>query len=228
MTRDAIRDVLILSREALVASALTELLSSNGTLQVVTSRALLELDASVQLGREYAGLRAPILVYDVASGVSIAAQVIDEFTNLRPEALVIAVIPHDSFDAVPELLDAGVRGIVGRDAGPEELVRAVAEVAAGYAFASRLMLSQMLSRVPRRSDHSRNAGDFRVDLLAPREREVVKLLINGMTNTDIAKSLHLSEATVKAHLGRVMNKWNVRGRLQVALYAVGRIGGKAQ
>lgn len=228
MTQNVIHDVVIISRESLFASALLELLSLDGTLKVVTSRALSDAEISGQTAREHVGLEFPIIVYDVASDASTAAQAIAEFVDARAEALVIAVIPQDSFDTVPALLGAGVSGIVGRDAGPDELVRAVAEVAAGHVFASQLMLRKMLMRVAHHSDDSRQTREFRGELLAPRERDVVKLLIVGMTNKDIAKSLHLSEATVKAHLGRVMTKWNVRGRLQVALWALDRIGEKTR
>lgn len=217
--------MLVISAEPLIASALTELLSSKGRLKVVSSLTLPLAQTSGLTACQYFRLQTPIVVYDVTTDALTAAQVIAGFVGPSVEMFVIAVVPQDSFNAVPALLRAGVRGVIGRDAGRDELYRAVSEVSSGHMFASRLMLSQMLVRVANGSDDSRHARKARCEQLAPREREVVELLIGGLTNMEIANSLHLSEATVKAHLGRVMTKWNVRGRLQVALWALGWIGG---
>lgn len=213
----AAHEVMIISREALVASALSHLLSETGLTVLVG-------DISPGAGDEItractrAGVRTPVIIYDVAADLPAAlASIAAVGTRLR----VVALTPTELLSAVPALLDAGTAGIVGRDATPEELLRAVTDVAAGHVFASQLVLREMLSLIARVSHGEPSSGGGQ-ELLAPREREVVRLLTRGMTNREIAATLHLSEATVKAHLGRVMTKWNVRDRLQVALRAVGR------
>ena len=164
----------------------------------------------------------PIVVYDVASETRTERIALADLAGVSQRARVIAVTPAESFDRIPALLDAGACGIVGRNAASEELVRAVLEVADGHVFVSRLMLRQIVEHVARSAGRSRPVRVHGEELLAPRERDVVALLMRGMTNREIAANMHLSEATVKAHLGRVMSKWQVRDRLQVALHALDR------
>lgn len=211
-----VNDVLIISNEALFASALTELLAVGGAYKVRAARSLKDARVAANSDR--------IIIYDVNTDAASAVGAIAEFIQQDGSSSVIAVVSQAQGDIVPAMLDAGVCGFVGRDATPEELMRAVAEVAAGYVFASRLMLRDILSRFSRPVDWANRTQAYGISLLAPRESEVVNLLVQGMTNREIAQELHLSEATVKAHLGRVMSKWKVRDRLQVALHALGRVG----
>lgn len=69
--------------------------------------------------------------------------------------------------------------------------------------------------------HASAAADA-VAALTSRELAIVELLAQGMSNREIGDQLHLAEATVKAHLGRIMAKWQVRDRLQVVLRYLGR------
>lgn len=208
-----------MSREALVASALCKLLAADDGLTVTVRDAPPERWRDLVHAR--AGSRPPVILYDVPAAYSDSIAAVAAATRHHPGVKVVAVTAADSLEAVPALLDAGVSGIVGRDAAPEELIRAVTEVAAGHVFASRRMLREIMGFIARRSQDRRAVAGSDADMLAPRERDVVRMLTRGMTNREIASSLHLSEATVKAHLGRVMAKWSVRDRLQVALRAIG-------
>ncbi|WP_424937717.1 MULTISPECIES: LuxR C-terminal-related transcriptional regulator [Bacteria] len=217
MASAEVQEVIVVSHDALVASALSAILAAEPGLRISASTSVAET-ASTASGETHA-----VVVYDVGSDEPEPADLAALVAACQMSRL-IAVASSASFAQVAILLGAGVRGIVGRNAGAEELGRAVAEVSVGHVFISRLMLREIvehIARCPSRADAGRLAGD---GLLAPRERDVVRLLLRGMTNREIAGVLHLSEATVKAHLGRVMAKWQVRDRLQVALYALGLTG----
>ena len=211
------QDVIVVSHDALVASALSAILATEPGLRVTASTSVAKTVVTAS------GETRPIVVYDVGSAEPEPTELAALVAACQTSRL-IAVTSSASFAQVASLLGAGVRGIVGRNAGAEELGRAVAEVAAEQVFISRLMLREIVEHIaqcPSRAEAGRLSGD---GLLAPRERDVVRLLLRGMTNREIAGALHVSEATVKAHLGRVMAKWQVRDRLQVALYALGLAG----
>jgi len=215
---EALQDVIVVSHDALVASALSAVLATESGLRVTASTSVAKTIVTAS------GETRPIVVYDVGSDEPGSADLAALVAACQTSQL-IAVTSSASFAQVAALLAAGARGIVGRNAGAEELGRAVAEVAVGHVFISRLMLREIVEHIARCPSRAEAGGRLTGDgLLAPRERDVVRLLLRGMTNREIAGALHLSEATVKAHLGRVMAKWQVRDRLQVALYALGLAG----
>ena len=219
------QDVFVVSDEALFASALASLLSADASLNVVVLAAHGDGRADAGIARLCTGRSVPVVIYDLASSSALSS--LAGLARVAPLPHVVVVLSADSFEDVPQLIEAGARGIVARDADPDELVRAIAEVAAGHMFASRLMLERMLEHVARSTHHAAARRGWE-ERLAPRERQVVRLLTRGMTNREIATSLHLSEATVKAHLGRVMAKWNARDRVQVVLRVLGPSSGRVQ
>jgi DNA-binding NarL/FixJ family response regulator len=115
-------------------------------------------------------------------------------------------------------LRAGASGFLLKDTPSEDLVSAIRSVAAGDAVVSpkvtRRLLARFLDegRAPRRDPAV-------LDVLTEREREVLQLVATGLSNTEIAESLFLSESTVKSHIGRILTKLNVRDRVQAVVLA---------
>lgn len=145
-----------------------------------------------------------------------------EIVALSETGVPILVVARSSaVDEVAPLLRAGAAGVLGRDAEPAELRRAVEEIANGHPFLCRRILRRFFAHLCVSTSTSAVPVSAWEQSLAPREREIVGLLTEGMSNSEIAATLHVSEATVKSNLGRVMTKWNVRDRLQVALCALG-------
>ncbi|MDD6793618.1 response regulator transcription factor [Thermobifida fusca] len=119
-----------------------------------------------------------------------------------------------------EVLQAGARGLLLRDSSPEELVRAVREVARGNAALCPQVTARLLDRLaalPAAPQASGPAAE--VARLTRREREVLRLLGRGLTNAEIARQLVLGETTVKTHVGRVLAKLGLRDRVQAVVYA---------
>jgi DNA-binding NarL/FixJ family response regulator len=133
-----------------------------------------------------------------------------------PRVLVITTFDLDAY--VYEALKAGASGFLLKDASPEDLVAAVRAVAAGDAplapQVTRRLIEEFVAR-PRPGDGSHPA----LGELTERETEVLRALARGLSNAEIAQRLYLSEATVKAHVTRVLSKLGLRDRLQAAVFA---------
>ena len=106
-----------------------------------------------------------------------------------------------------------------KDADPVTIVRAVHQVAAGQGTLDQALTRRVLREfVQRRSLQPVTAGRGE-ELLTPREREIVLLLAEGMSNEDIATALTVEVSTVKSHLARLLPKLGVRSRLQAVVWA---------
>jgi DNA-binding NarL/FixJ family response regulator len=127
--------------------------------------------------------------------------------GLRVLVLTSATEPSAAAQAVR----AGAAGVLYKDIDPDALVRAIRSVRDGNV----LLAPEALGSLVRGS---------RVDTLTPREREVLAAIAEGRSNREIARSLRVSEKTVKAHVSSVLAKLGVQDRTQAAVYAV-RNGG---
>lgn len=212
----AMPHVTIVSTDTLLAAALSTLLCEKGVLGVSAAKTFEDVPEGIQ-DRPFA------VVYDLAGTGPLDPGPIAAFTSGGRKAPVVVLTTSERFDVVPALLEAGVRGIVGRDADADEFVTAITEVASGRVFLSRGMMDLLVAHVAGCPVEQADQHLHDTEVLAPRERDIVLLLSKGMTNREIAAALHVSEGTVKTHLGRVMVKWSVRDRLQVVLRAIGRL-----
>ena len=119
---------------------------------------------------------------------------------------------------VYEALRAGASGFLLKDVSPDELVRAVHTVLAGEALLApsimRRMIDDFLTRPLPASERP-----ARLQELTGRETEVLIALARGLSNAEIADELHLSAATIKTHVARILTKLDVRDRIQAAITA---------
>ncbi|MFB9659275.1 response regulator [Glycomyces mayteni] len=116
-------------------------------------------------------------------------------------------------------VERGAAGFVLKSCTPEELVTAVRAVAAGEAYLSPAVTRMVLGLVAPEAAPRRRDALARVDRLAAREREVLDLLAEGLPNAEIAARAHMSEATVKTYVSRVLAKLGCTNRVQAALLA---------
>ena len=134
----------------------------------------------------------------------------------RPAVLVVTTFDLDEY--VFGALEAGASGFLLKDCEPEELVGAVRRLAAGDGLVDSAVTRRVIREFARRATSPAPAA-AEVDLLTPRERDVVELLARGLTNADIAAELVVEVSTVKSHLGRAMTKLGTRDRLQTVVWA---------
>lgn len=135
-----------------------------------------------------------------------------------PQVRVLAVTTFSSEQYLVPALQAGVQGYVVKDSAPDEIVDAIHRVHAGDAVFSPGIMQELIATV--RTQPAPSLTELAEhEQLTPRELEVICELSQGKSNAEIGAELNLAEATVKSHLGRIMDKWSVRDRVQVLVKA---------
>ena len=206
--------VLLVDDDALVRSGLRIMLAGAANLDVVAEAADgREVLAAVDLHRPdvvLMDIRMPQLD-GIAATRLLAAQP-------DPPAVVV-LTTFDADELVLRALQAGAAGFLLKDTPPAEIVRAIELVHAGDGMLSSAVTRRLIALVagegggPARHDGARE----RLEALSPREREVALAVGRGLPNADIAAELHMSVATVKAHVSRLLVKLGVENRVQIAL-----------
>jgi DNA-binding NarL/FixJ family response regulator len=136
--------------------------------------------------------------------------------------IILTTFDHDAY--VIDAVRAGACGFLLKDGDGDDLLRAVRLAAEGDAVIAPRLLGRLLTTIAL-TPGSRRAGEESVASLTDRERDVLKLIAAGRNNVEIAHTLHVSEATVKTHIGHVFAKLAVRDRAQavVAAYESGLV-----
>jgi DNA-binding NarL/FixJ family response regulator len=150
-------------------------------------------------------------------GVEATRQIVAAGSRSR----VIILTTFDLDEYAYAALRAGASGFLLKDAPPGDLISAIRAVASGDAVVApsttRRLLSSLAHQLPR--SNSRDDDHPRLQLLTPREREVMIAVSRGLSNAEIAEALVLSEATVKTHVGRILAKLDLRDRVQIVVFA---------
>ncbi|CAN5274264.1 response regulator transcription factor [soil metagenome] len=134
----------------------------------------------------------------------------------RTHIVIVTTFALDEY--VAQAIRAGASGFLVKDTEPVELIRAVHVVAAGDALLSPGVTRRLLERV---AGSLRDLGDDtgRLTVLTEREREVLGLVGQGLTNDEIGTKLYLSPLTAKTHVSRIMSKLGARDRVQLVVVA---------
>jgi DNA-binding NarL/FixJ family response regulator len=133
-----------------------------------------------------------------------------------PPVLILTTFDDD--EALWGALEAGAAGFILKEASAEQLIEASRTVAAGGAWLDPAVLPRVLAAY-RTTVLPRVRGAARADQLTERERDVLRSMATGATNTEIGRELHVSEATVKTHVGSIFAKLAVRDRAGAIVFA---------
>ncbi|MFF8731153.1 response regulator [Streptomyces sp. NPDC015171] len=136
-----------------------------------------------------------------------------------PGTQVVVLTTYADDESLFPALRAGARGYLTKDAGGDEIVRAVHSVLSGDAGLSPSVQRRLLERLSRPEPEQAPAVGEAPDGLTARETEVLGLIAEGLTNQEIARRLHVSTATVKTHINNLFAKAGLKDRAQAVRYA---------
>ncbi|QIK64783.1 response regulator transcription factor [Leucobacter viscericola] len=204
--------VLIADDEELVRHALRIFVESSAQMEVV-GEATTGLDAV----RQCAAQSPDIVLMDIQmpqmDGIEATRNIVTQMPNIR----VIAITSFLTERHIVSALKAGATGYLVKDTPPAAVIQAILEVHEGRSVLSPQVTRELVATVQRDGEE----GAFsRREPLTARETSIVEKLAQGKSNLEIAAELHIAEATVKSNLRRVMQKWEVRDRVQVLIAAV--------
>ncbi|MBP2328178.1 DNA-binding NarL/FixJ family response regulator [Kibdelosporangium banguiense] len=199
--------VLLLEDEELVRSGIRMILESSSDIEVVAEAA--DGSRAVELAETH---HPDVVLTDIqmphADGLSVAER-------LARRIPVVVLTTFDLDEYVHTALRHGAAGFLLKDTPPRDLVNAVLVAARGEAMISPRITKRLLSTFA--ADPAGEPARARLASLTPREHEVALAIGHGLSNAEIAKSLGLSESTVKVHIGRIMAKLDAANRTQVAI-----------
>lgn len=206
--------VLLVDDEALLRVAFSLLLRTQPGLEPVG-----EATNGAEAVRLAAELRPDVVLMDVRmpgmDGIAATARIVRE----RPETRVLLLTTFDLDEYAFAGLRAGASGFLLKNALPDELLAAIRDVAAGDAVVSPRVTRRLLETFGHHLPATGEGSAARVDRLSEREQEVLVRVARGQSNTEIAASLHVAEATVKTHVSRVLAKLELRDRVQIVIFA---------
>jgi DNA-binding NarL/FixJ family response regulator len=205
--------VLIVDDDDLVRDGLTAILSSDESIEVV--------DAAVD-GRHAVDrarfLRPDVVLMDVRmpelDGISATRAVLDAV----PATKVVILTTFEEDDYIFGALKAGASGFVLKRTPRAELIAAIHAVAGGEGLLSPSVTRRVIDRMATQPLVGEGL-DPRLDELTPREREVLTLIGQGLTNHEIGAALYVEESTVKTHIRRILMKLHLRDRVQAVILA---------
>jgi DNA-binding NarL/FixJ family response regulator len=142
-----------------------------------------------------------------------------EATRLLTRTRVLILTTFGLDEYIIQALRAGASGFVLKDSRVEDLLHAVRTVAAGEAFLSPTVTRQLLDQVAGGVSAAVERCPTQLDALTERELAVLRMLAAGLSNSEIASALIVSEPTVKTHVSKVLQKLGLRDRVQAAIFA---------
>lgn len=144
--------------------------------------------------------------------------------SARPESKILVLTTFDDDDHLYPALTAGAAGFLVKDTGPTDLLDAIQRAASGEFALSPHLLRRLVDRATSaRADELADRSVSEPVALTDRELEVLPLVVDGLSNQEIADRLHLGVTTVKTHIANLMDKTNSQNRVQLAVYGYQRM-----
>jgi DNA-binding NarL/FixJ family response regulator len=207
--------VLVADDEALLRTAFTSLIEAEDDLRVVGEAAdgkqAVELAARLAPDVVLMDVRMPVM-----DGIEATRRITRAGTSVAPRVLILTTFDLDEY--VFEALRAGAGGFALKSRPLDELLSAIRIVAEGEALLAPSVTRRLIERFSR-ADRTPTARRRDFEQLTEREREVLSLLARGLSNTELASTLHVSLPTVKTHVSRILTKLGARDRTQLVVFA---------
>jgi DNA-binding NarL/FixJ family response regulator len=203
--------VLVVDDQSMVRAGFRMLLAGEKDIEVVA-----EASNGLEAVDKAARFQPTVVVMDIRMPELDGLQATRRILGADDAARILILTTFDLDEYVYEALAAGASGFVLKDDPPEQLIAAIRTVAAGDALLSPAITKRVIkqfARIPR------PAPPKEFDELTAREQEVFRLIANGLSNPEIGQELYISETTVKTHVTHILQKLNLRDRVQAVVLA---------
>jgi two-component system, NarL family, response regulator DevR len=205
--------VFLLDDHEIVRRGVKELLEAEGDLEVVG-----EAGTAAEALARIPPTRPDVAVLDVRLPDGDGVQVCREIRSSHPEIQCLMLTSFADDQALFEAIMAGASGYVLKQIKGADVVEAVRSVAAGRSLLDPSVTARVLERLRKGSEE-----DELLARLSPQERNILRLIADGLTNRQIAEQVHLAEKTVKNYVSNLLAKLGMERRTQAAVYAA-RLG----
>ena len=205
--------VLLVDDDDLMRAGLKPVLTSDDAIEIVGEAG--DGRTAVNEARAH---RPDVVLMDVRmpdlDGISATREVL----AVSPEIKVAILTTFEQDDYIFGALNAGASGFLLKRTNPEELIAAIHTLAAGDSLLSPSVTRRVIERMAQQPGAA-SAAKEKLDVLTPREREVLELMARGLSNGEIASAFVIEESTVKTHVKRILMKLHLRDRVQAAIFA---------
>ncbi len=219
--------VMLVDDHDVVRTGLRSFLELQEDLQVVA-----EAGNGVEAIERALEVRPDVILMDITMPGMDGLEATRRLRSLCPECQVLALTVHADKHYFMEMLAAGASGYLTKQAAPDELIAAVQAVAEGHVYLqpalARWLLEDYQRLVEQRGGQhpmktgaaARGENVVGLDALSPRERQVLELVGQGLTNREIGEQLGLSPKTIARHRERIMKKLNMHSRTELVKFAI--------
>ncbi len=214
--------VLVADDQSMVRAGFRMLLSGEQDIEVVA-----EASNGLEAVDKAARFRPTVVLMDIRMPELDGLEATRRILAADNAARILILTTFDLDEYVYEALRAGASGFVLKDDPPEQLIAAVRTVAAGDALLSPTITKRVIKQFTR---SPRPTPPKEVEELTAREQEILRLIASGLSNAEIANELYISDTTVKTHVTHILQKLNLRDRVQavVLAYQTGLFEGDAR
>jgi DNA-binding NarL/FixJ family response regulator len=208
--------VVLAEDQPMVRAGFRALLDSTGDIEVVGEAA-----TGVEAVAQARTLRPDVVVMDIRmpemDGLEATRRITSDPALNQARVLVLTTFELDEY--VFGALDAGASGFLLKGGEPADLVQAIRVVAGGDSLLAPSVTRRLIDTYVSRPQPRAQTDHDGLDELTTREREVLGLIATGLTNAEIARTLHLSPLTAKTHVSRILTKLRARDRVQLVVIA---------
>jgi len=201
--------VVLVDDHKLFRDGLRKILELESDIKVVAEAG--DGEEALLLVREYL---PDIMLFDINMPRMDGVQLVRELKNLKIRTATIAVSAYDDEDCLATLSAEGVLGFVLKSSGRSELISAIRSVSRGQSYVDPRVAGKLMTSFAKRKNENDMLGE-----LTPREKEILYWLAQGLSNSEVAARMVLSEKTVKNHVSHMLKKLDIRDRTQAAIMA---------
>ena len=202
--------LLVVDDQTIVRKGICALLA-----EVKGMKVLGEASDGLEAVKQAEALQPDVILMDLVMPRMDGIEAIRQIMARQPQVRILALTSFVADDKVFPAIKAGALGYLLKDSDPEELITAIKNISRGEPFLHPSIARKVLDEI------SHPAGDHPTpEPLTEREVEVLQLVAQGISNQEISARLVISDATVRTHIGNILNKLHLANRVQAALYAL--------